>query len=128
MLYWFCKCLNAFIFPLFKKRGSGAITDDEFELPAKKRLKSLDIFRGMSIVLMIFVNYGGGFYWWTGHAVWNGFLIADVVFPWFFFIMGVCIPISIKSTIARKTPAVKVVRKIITVSIKGRKIALKFHF
>ena len=26
----------------------------------KRRLKSLDAFRGLAIVIMIFVNYGGG--------------------------------------------------------------------
>ena len=29
----------------------------------KKRVKSLDAFRGLSITIMIFVNYGGGGYW-----------------------------------------------------------------
>ena len=28
-----------------------------------KRVKSLDAFRGLSITIMIFVNYGGGGYW-----------------------------------------------------------------
>ena len=31
--------------------------------PKKARLGSLDAFRGISLVLMIFVNYGGGQYW-----------------------------------------------------------------
>ena len=30
---------------------------------ANKRLRSLDTFRGISLVLMMFVNYGGGGYW-----------------------------------------------------------------
>ena len=29
----------------------------------QKRVKSLDAFRGLSITIMIFVNYGGGGYW-----------------------------------------------------------------
>lgn len=48
---------------------------------------------------MIFVNYGGGAYGFIDHAIWNGLNIADLVFPWFLWIMGVCIPMSIKSTI-----------------------------
>lgn len=57
--------------------------DNELEIPkTKKRLKSLDIFRGIAIVLMIFVNSGGGSYWWMEHAVWNGLHVADLVFPW----------------------------------------------
>nr|CAD7432519.1 unnamed protein product [Timema monikensis] len=31
--------------------------------PPRSRLKSLDTFRGLSIVVMIFVNHGGGGYW-----------------------------------------------------------------
>lgn len=31
---------------------------------------------------MIFVNDGGGFYWFFEHATWNGLLVADLVFPW----------------------------------------------
>jgi heparan-alpha-glucosaminide N-acetyltransferase len=30
---------------------------------------------------MIFVNYGGG-YWWLDHSVWDGLTVADLVFPW----------------------------------------------
>ena len=48
---------------------------------------------------MIFVNYGGGDYNFMDHAIWNGLQVADLVFPWFMWIMGVCIPISIKSVL-----------------------------
>ena len=40
--------------------------------PQRRRVKSLDAFRGLAIVLMIFVNYGGGGYWFFAHARWNG--------------------------------------------------------
>ena len=36
----------------------------------------------ISIVVMIFVNYGAGHYWFFAHAHWNGLLVADLVFPW----------------------------------------------
>lgn len=73
-------------------------------LVTKPRLRSLDTFRGLTIVLMIFVNSGGGHYWWIEHATWNGLHIADLVFPWFLWIMGVCIPMSVKSQLGRNTP------------------------
>jgi hypothetical protein len=38
---------------------------------------------------MIFVNYGGGGYWFFDHSSWNGLTVADLVFPWFMWIMGV---------------------------------------
>lgn len=69
----------------------------------------------MAIVLMIFVNSGGGDYWWIEHAPWNGLHLADVVFPSFLWIMGVCIPISIKSQVARGTPKARICRRIIWV-------------
>lgn len=50
---------------------------------------------------MIFVNYGCGGYAILDHAIWNGLHIADVIFPWFLWIMGVCIPISV-SSLAKK--------------------------
>jgi len=31
---------------------------------------------------MIFVNYGGGGYWFFDHSKWNGLTVADLVFPW----------------------------------------------
>lgn len=108
--YWLCKGINHFILSRWRKNADGS------EETTKKRLKSLDIFRGISMVLMIFVNYGGGYYWWTGHADWNGFLIADIVFPWFLFIMGVCIPMSIRSQFMRKIATIKIVQRILTVS------------
>ena len=35
---------------------------------------------------MIFVNYGGGRYWFFEHAEWNGLTVADLVFPWWVFL------------------------------------------
>uniref|UniRef100_A0A0K8U0F6 Heparan-alpha-glucosaminide N-acetyltransferase n=2 Tax=Bactrocera latifrons TaxID=174628 RepID=A0A0K8U0F6_BACLA len=83
-----------------------------------KRMRSLDAFRGMAIVLMIFVNSGGGDYWWIEHAPWNGLHLADVVFPSFLWIMGVCIPISIKSQVVRGTPKARICRRIVWRSFK----------
>lgn len=46
--------------------------------PKKKpaRLHSLDTFRGLTLCLMIFVNYGGGGYWFFEHADWHGLTFA----------------------------------------------------
>ena len=38
------------------------------------------------------------------HATWNGLYVADLVFPWFIWIMGVCIPMSVRSAIKKETP------------------------
>lgn len=72
----------------------------------------------MAIVLMIFVNSGGGHYWWIEHAPWNGLHLADIVFPSFLWIMGVCIPISVKSQLARGTTKWRICFRIIWVCIQ----------
>lgn len=79
----------------------------------KRRLRSLDTFRGISIVLMIFVNYGGGDYQIFSHAVWNGLTIADLVFPWFIWIMGVSMALSLRSLLRRSTSRLRIFRKIV---------------
>ena len=47
-------------------------------------------------MIMIFVNYGGGGYWFFNHSKWNGVTVADLVFPWFVWIMGVSIVLSFR--------------------------------
>lgn len=79
-------------------------SDDNGNSQTKSRVRSVDTFRGITIALMIFVNDGAGGYWFLEHAAWNGLQPADLVFPWFLWIMGVCIPMSIKSLQKRKTP------------------------
>ena len=64
----------------------------------KPRLISLDFFRGFTIALMIVVNDPGS---WEHvfaplrHAAWNGATLADLVFPFFLFIAGVSIALSL---------------------------------
>jgi len=91
---------------------------DEETKPGRPRVRSLDTFRGIAIVIMIFVNDGGGGYWFMEHATWNGLYVADLVFPWFLWIMGVCIPMSVKSCIKKETPVKSVVWQVIVRSVK----------
>ncbi len=64
----------------------------------KQRLLSLDVFRGFTIMLMTVVNNPGS---WAAvhpsllHAEWNGCTFADLVFPFFIFILGVAIPFAL---------------------------------
>ena len=59
--------------------------------PQKKRLLSLDVLRGITVVGMILVNNSGGklSYDSLQHSAWNGLTLCDLVFPFFLFIMGV---------------------------------------
>lgn len=64
----------------------------------KERLLSLDVFRGITILLMILVNNPGS---WSNiysplrHAEWNGCTPTDLVFPFFLFIVGVTTAFSL---------------------------------
>ena len=44
----------------------------------------------------------GGSYWFFNHSVWNGLTLADLVFPWFIFLMGVSISLSLSIILSRK--------------------------
>lgn len=60
----------------------------------KQRIVSVDIFRGLTIALMILVNTPGTWeavYPPLRHAEWNGYTPTDLVFPFFLFIVGTSI-------------------------------------
>lgn len=65
-----------------------------------ERLISLDILRGMTVMLMIFVNNGGGeqIFAPLQHARWNGMTLCDMVFPFFLFIMGISTYLSLSKS------------------------------
>lgn len=66
----------------------------------KDRILSVDIFRGMTIVLMILVNTPGT---WAAvfpplrHSKWHGYTPTDLVFPFFLFIVGTSIVFAYKN-------------------------------
>jgi predicted acyltransferase len=63
-------------------------------LQFKKRLLSLDVFRGITIAAMILVNDPGDWshiYPALEHSKWNGCTPTDLIFPFFLFIVGVSI-------------------------------------
>ncbi len=65
---------------------------------ASSRLLSLDVFRGITIAGMVLVNNPGtweSIYWPLRHAEWHGWTPTDLVFPFFLFIVGVAITLSL---------------------------------
>eukprot|EP00755_Sulcionema_specki_P014161 Sspe_Gene.55938::Locus_30777_Transcript_1_4_Confidence_0.692_Length_2199::g.55938::m.55938/K10532/HGSNAT; heparan-alpha-glucosaminide N-acetyltransferase len=80
-------------------RGSGEegtpILDVAPEAP-RKRVLALDVLRGLSLVVMNVANYGGMGYWYLNHSSWDGLTVADLVFPWFIWIMGVAMAIALE--------------------------------
>ena len=70
------------------------------------RWVSLDAFRGLTIAGMILVNNPGSWehvYGPLTHAEWNGWTTADLVFPFFLFIVGVAITFSLGDASARRS-------------------------
>ncbi len=69
------------------------------------RISSIDIMRGLTLVLMLFVNdlYMPGVPSWLGHraANFDGMGLADWVFPGFMFMVGMAIPFSIGNRISK---------------------------
>ena len=70
------------------------------------RVVSIDIFRGLTIAVMIFVNELAevrGMPWWTyhAHANQNAMTYVDMVFPFFLFIVGMSMPLSVEQRLKR---------------------------
>lgn len=71
--------------------------------PAKQRLLSLDVFRGVTVAGMILVNNPGDWghiYPPLEHSVWNGCTPTDLIFPFFLFIVGVSIVYAMETKAA----------------------------
>jgi heparan-alpha-glucosaminide N-acetyltransferase len=70
------------------------------------RLASIDIFRGLTMTVMIFVNELAGIKglpWWNYHMKANVDFMTyvDMVFPFFLFIVGLSMPLAIRSRLKR---------------------------
>ena len=63
----------------------------------RDRWLSVDVFRGLTVFFMIIVNSPGNqtAYTYLDHAAWHGCTIADLVFPFFIFILGVSVVLSL---------------------------------
>src|SRR5207248_541268 len=68
------------------------------------RLTSLDVFRGLTIIGMLLVNNpgdAGAAYVELRHSTWNGWSLADLVFPFFLFVVGITTHLSLRGRTAR---------------------------
>jgi heparan-alpha-glucosaminide N-acetyltransferase len=80
------------------------ITDTR--LAPAPRIVSIDIFRGLTMAVMIFVNELDGVEglpWWThhAHASENVMTYVDMVFPFFLFVLGMSLPLSVTQRLKR---------------------------
>lgn len=90
----------------------------------KQRLLSLDVLRGLTVACMILVNNGWGqSFAPLGHVKWNGMTPCDLVFPFFLFMVGVSIYLSL----SRHAGEPGMVRKIIKRTIILFAIGVALH-
>jgi predicted acyltransferase len=83
------------------------------------RFLSLDVFRGITIVMMILVNSPGNrvAYRWLSHSEWNGCSLADLVFPFFIVIVGVSSVVAFSNLRAKGVPASRLYGKLLRRSL-----------
>ena len=90
----------------------------------RRRLLSLDFFRGLTIAAMILVNNPGD---WSHvyppllHAEWHGWTPTDLIFPFFLFIVGVSITLALAGKKANHAPGLygKIVRRTVILFALG---------
>jgi len=80
----------------------------------KGRLLSLDVFRGLTIAGMILVNSPGNdhAYATLEHAQWHGWTPTDLVFPFFVFILGVSLALSLSRRQERGQPTAEILQAV----------------
>ncbi|MEB3342775.1 heparan-alpha-glucosaminide N-acetyltransferase domain-containing protein [Okeania sp.] len=78
------------------------------------RLKSLDVFRGITIASMILVNNPGNWnyvYQPLLHAKWHGCTPTDLIFPFFLFIAGVAMTFSLSKYTDKNKPTPQIYQR-----------------
>jgi predicted acyltransferase len=101
--------------------------------PKPERLVSLDAFRGLTIAGMILVNNPGD---WSHvyppllHAEWHGWTPTDLVFPFFLFIMGISMNLSMVrlQQADRTTLYLKIIRRTLIIFVLGLFLNAFPHF
>lgn len=85
----------------------------------QQRLVSLDVFRGLTVALMILVDYAGGILPSINHAPWNGLTLADLVMPFFLFIVGVSLALTYKKMSSKVVASRKAVLRALKLLMLG---------
>lgn len=84
-----------------------APSPDRARHASSSRIASIDVFRGLTMAVMIFVNELAGVHGlprWTYHmpADVDAMTYVDMVFPFFLFIVGLSLPLAVRSRLKHK--------------------------
>lgn len=88
----------------------------------KERIISLDVLRGITIMMMVLVNNPGS---WGNifapleHAEWNGCTPTDLVFPFFIFILGAAIPLAFFTKVLNQQTFIKILTRSLRIICLG---------
>ncbi|KAI9157810.1 hypothetical protein LWI28_028417 [Acer negundo] len=85
----------------------------------RQRLVSLDVFRGITVALMILVDDAGGLLPAINHSPWNGLTLADFVMPFFLFIAGVSLALTYKKLTNRAVATKKAILRTLKLLVFG---------
>jgi predicted acyltransferase len=86
------------------------------------RFKSLDVFRGLTVCVMIIVNTAGAGaepFATLQHAKWFGFTLADAVFPSFLFAVGNAMSFTMKPGVSNSDYLLKVLKRTVLIFLLG---------
>ncbi len=84
--------------------------------PRAPRMVAVDAFRGLTVAGMLLVNDPGSWghiYPPLAHAAWNGWTPADLVFPFFLFIVGITTHLSLTARRSRGDDERRLLRQIL---------------
>ncbi|KAK4395709.1 Heparan-alpha-glucosaminide N-acetyltransferase [Sesamum angolense] len=107
------------IYPSSPLSRSGSDTGANGATSPSGRLVSLDVFRGLTVVLMILVDDAGGILPAINHSPWNGLTLADVVMPFFLFMVGVSLALVYKNMSSRAAASKKAIFRALKLLIFG---------
>ncbi|KAK4282544.1 hypothetical protein QN277_013906 [Acacia crassicarpa] len=83
------------------------------------RLASLDVFRGLTVALMILVDDAGKAFPSINHSPWFRVTLADFVMPFFLFVVGVSVGLVYKKVSSKSAATKKVILRTIKLFLLG---------
>ncbi|KAI3773184.1 hypothetical protein L6452_04388 [Arctium lappa] len=99
--------------------GPSSSTRPANSTDTKQRLVSLDVFRGLTVALMILVDDAGGAFPSINHSPWFGVTLADFVMPFFLFSVGISVSLVFKKVSSKPAATKKVILRTIKLFIFG---------